>query len=104
VWGVLGAIAQAAPGLEVGTGVSAAVHRIHPVLLAQAAETPVPTSRPGAAWAMAPSTPHTNGALPWVGVHGRRWSEIMAVRNPAWRAATAWATRADGGCSSLERK
>ncbi len=39
VWGVLGAIAQAAPGLEVGTGVSAAVHRIHPVLLAQAAAT-----------------------------------------------------------------
>ena len=39
VWGVLGAIAQAAPGLEVGTGVSSAVHRIHPVLLAQAAAT-----------------------------------------------------------------
>jgi G6PDH family F420-dependent oxidoreductase len=39
VWGVLGAIAQAASGLEVGTGVSAAVNRIHPVVLAQAAAT-----------------------------------------------------------------
>jgi coenzyme F420-dependent glucose-6-phosphate dehydrogenase len=39
IWGVLGAISQAAPGLEVGTGVSAAVHRIHPVTLAHAAAT-----------------------------------------------------------------
>lgn len=39
VWGVLGAIAHAAPGLEVGTGVSAAVHRMHPLTLAQAAAT-----------------------------------------------------------------
>ena len=39
VWGVIGAISQAAPGLEVGTGVSAAVRRIHPVTLAHAAAT-----------------------------------------------------------------
>src|SRR3954453_22856518 len=39
VWAVIGAIAQAAPGMEVGTGVSAAVHRIHPVVLAHAAAT-----------------------------------------------------------------
>src|SRR4051794_2398433 len=39
VWAVIGAIAHAAPGLEVGTGVSAAVHRIHPVVLAHAAAT-----------------------------------------------------------------
>jgi coenzyme F420-dependent glucose-6-phosphate dehydrogenase len=39
VWGVLGAISQAAPGLEVGTGVSAAIRRIHPVVIAHAAAT-----------------------------------------------------------------
>ena len=39
VWTVIGAIAQAAPGLEVGTGVSALVHRVPPVVLAHAAAT-----------------------------------------------------------------
>src|SRR5690348_1062495 len=39
VWPVIGAISQAAPGLEVGTGVSAVVRRIHPVVLAHAAAT-----------------------------------------------------------------
>ena len=39
VWGVIGAIATAAPGLEVGTAVTAMVHRLHPVVVAQAAAT-----------------------------------------------------------------
>jgi G6PDH family F420-dependent oxidoreductase len=39
VWGVLGAIAQATEHLVVGTGVSAAVHRTHPLMLAHAAAT-----------------------------------------------------------------
>jgi coenzyme F420-dependent glucose-6-phosphate dehydrogenase len=45
-WTVLGAIAQATTTLEVGTGVSAALHRMHPVVLAQAAAT-VATLMPG---------------------------------------------------------
>src|SRR4051812_38719164 len=39
VWAVIGAIAQAAPGLEVGTGVSTAGHRMSPLVLAHAAAT-----------------------------------------------------------------
>jgi coenzyme F420-dependent glucose-6-phosphate dehydrogenase len=39
VWGVLGAIAQATERMRVGTGVSAAVSRLSPVVLAQAAAT-----------------------------------------------------------------
>lgn len=46
VWSVLGAIATGTRRLRVGTGVSAAVHRIHPVVLAQAAAT-VATLMPG---------------------------------------------------------
>src|SRR2546423_1345898 len=38
-WSVLGAIAHATSTLEVGTGVSAPVHRLHPTLLAHAAAT-----------------------------------------------------------------
>jgi G6PDH family F420-dependent oxidoreductase len=45
-WSVLGAIAQVTTRLEIGTGVSAAVHRQHPTLLAQAAAT-VATLMPG---------------------------------------------------------
>jgi coenzyme F420-dependent glucose-6-phosphate dehydrogenase len=45
-WTVLGAIAHATTTLEVGTGVSAALHRMHPVVLAQAAAT-VATLMPG---------------------------------------------------------
>ena len=39
VWGVLGAIAQATQQLEVGTGVTAAMQRLHPAIVAQAAAT-----------------------------------------------------------------
>ena len=39
VWGVLGAIAQATEELEVGTGVTAPIQRIHPAIVAQAAAT-----------------------------------------------------------------
>src|SRR5690349_13263691 len=39
VWGVIGAIAASVPELEVGTGVSAALHRVHPLVLAHAAAT-----------------------------------------------------------------
>jgi coenzyme F420-dependent glucose-6-phosphate dehydrogenase len=39
VWSVLGAIANATERLRVGTGVTAPIHRIHPVVLAQAAAT-----------------------------------------------------------------
>ena len=39
VWGVLGAIAQATDALEVGTGVTAPIQRIHPAIVAQAAAT-----------------------------------------------------------------
>jgi coenzyme F420-dependent glucose-6-phosphate dehydrogenase len=46
VWSVLGAIAANTRNLRVGTGVSAAVHRMHPVTLAQAAAT-VATLMPG---------------------------------------------------------
>ena len=46
VWSVLGAIAVSTDELRVGTGVSAALHRMHPVVLAQAAAT-VATLMPG---------------------------------------------------------
>lgn len=39
VWGVLGAIARATERLEVGTGVTAPIQRIHPTIVAQAAAT-----------------------------------------------------------------
>jgi G6PDH family F420-dependent oxidoreductase len=39
VWGVLGAIAQATETLEVGTGVTAPIQRLHPAIVAQAAAT-----------------------------------------------------------------
>jgi len=39
VWGVLGAIAQATEELEVGTGVTAPIQRLHPAIVAQAAAT-----------------------------------------------------------------
>ena len=39
VWGVLGAIAQATERLEVGTGVTAPILRLHPAIVAQAAAT-----------------------------------------------------------------
>jgi G6PDH family F420-dependent oxidoreductase len=45
-WAVLGAIAHATTTLEIGTGVSAALHRLHPVVLAHAAAT-VATLAPG---------------------------------------------------------
>ena len=39
VWAVLGAAAHATSRITLGTGVSSPIHRIHPVLLAQAAST-----------------------------------------------------------------
>ena len=39
VWGVLGAIARATEALEVGTGVTAPIQRLHPAIVAQAAAT-----------------------------------------------------------------
>ena len=39
VWGVLGAIAHATDALEVGTGVTAPIQRLHPAIVAQAAAT-----------------------------------------------------------------
>ena len=39
VWGVLGAIAQATTTLEVGTGVTAPIQRMHPAVVAHAAAT-----------------------------------------------------------------
>jgi coenzyme F420-dependent glucose-6-phosphate dehydrogenase len=39
VWSVLGAIAHATERITIGTGVSAPIHRLHPVMLAQAAST-----------------------------------------------------------------
>jgi coenzyme F420-dependent glucose-6-phosphate dehydrogenase len=39
VWGVLGALAEATRSLVIGTGVSATVNRIHPLVLAHAAAT-----------------------------------------------------------------
>ena len=39
VWGVLGAIAQATDRLEVGTGVTAPIQRMHPAIVAQATAT-----------------------------------------------------------------
>lgn len=39
VWGVLGAIAQATERLEVGTGVTAPIRRLHPAVVAHAAAT-----------------------------------------------------------------
>ena len=39
IWSVLGAIAHATESIALATGVSAPIHRIHPVLLAQAAST-----------------------------------------------------------------
>jgi G6PDH family F420-dependent oxidoreductase len=39
VWGVLGALASAAPGVRLGTGVTCPIMRIHPAVIAQAAAT-----------------------------------------------------------------
>jgi len=39
VWSVLGAIATSTRTLRVGTGVSAVVHRVHPLVIAHAAAT-----------------------------------------------------------------
>ncbi len=39
VWSVLGAMAQAAPGVRLGTGVTCPTIRIHPAIIAQAAAT-----------------------------------------------------------------
>ncbi len=39
VWTTIGAIAQAADALEVGTGVTAMIHRAHPISVAHAAAT-----------------------------------------------------------------
>jgi G6PDH family F420-dependent oxidoreductase len=39
VWGVLGAIARATEHLEIGTGVTAPIRRLHPAIVAQAAAT-----------------------------------------------------------------
>jgi G6PDH family F420-dependent oxidoreductase len=39
VWGVLGAIAHATTTIEVGTGVTAPIQRLHPAIVAQAAAT-----------------------------------------------------------------
>ena len=39
VWTTIGAIAHATDGIEIGTGVTAMVHRSHPVAVAQAAAT-----------------------------------------------------------------
>lgn len=39
VWSILGAIAHATESLEIGTGVTAPIQRMHPVLVAQAAAT-----------------------------------------------------------------
>jgi coenzyme F420-dependent glucose-6-phosphate dehydrogenase len=39
VWTTVGAIAQATDGLEVGTGVTAMIHRTHPITVAHAAAT-----------------------------------------------------------------
>jgi coenzyme F420-dependent glucose-6-phosphate dehydrogenase len=46
VWSVLGAIATATRELRVGTGVSAPIHRMHPLVLAHAAAT-IETLMPG---------------------------------------------------------
>jgi coenzyme F420-dependent glucose-6-phosphate dehydrogenase len=46
VWSVLGAIAASTDRLRVGTGVTAAVHRMHPLVIAHAAAT-VETLMPG---------------------------------------------------------
>ena len=46
VWAVLGAIANATQTLRVGTGVTAAIHRMHPLVIAHAAAT-VETLMPG---------------------------------------------------------
>ncbi len=64
--------------------------------------TPVPTTSLSVAWAIAPSTPHTNGLCGWRSIHGWKWSEMRANEKPASSAARAFATRSRGPCSSLE--
>ena len=46
VWSVLGAIASATDGFRVGTGVTAPIHRMHPLVIAHAAAT-IETLMPG---------------------------------------------------------
>jgi coenzyme F420-dependent glucose-6-phosphate dehydrogenase len=46
VWGVIGGIARATEGLQLGTGVTAPIRRIHPAIVAQAAATAA-TMMPG---------------------------------------------------------
>lgn len=66
------------------------------------AVTPVPISIRSVAWSIAPSSDHTNGAWPWCGTHGCRWSLTIAVVTPAASAAWHWRTSSRGSCSSLD--
>ena len=51
---------------------------------------------------MAPITLQTNGAFPWLSIHGWKWSEIIANSKPMLSAFRAFSTSALGGCSSDE--
>src|SRR5438270_5610819 len=64
--------------------------------------TPVARRRSLVAWAMAPTTLHTNGLCPWLSVHGWKWSETRAYSKPATSPSRAWRTNSMGWCSSLD--
>jgi hypothetical protein len=66
--------------------------------------TPVTTSMSRVAWAIAPSTPHTNGLWPWARNQGWKWSEIATAAKPARSASTAPSTSSGAVCSSPARK
>ena len=68
------------------------------------AVTPVPTSWWSVRSAIAPSVVHTWPAWPCARTHGCRWSEIIAVSNPASSARPASATRSGATCSSLDNQ
>ncbi|MBA2281310.1 MAG: TIGR03557 family F420-dependent LLM class oxidoreductase [Acidimicrobiia bacterium] len=87
-WAVLGAIAGATTELEVGTGVSAAVHRLHPAILAQAAAT-VATLMPGRFFLGLGSGERLNEHITgerWPGAGERRdmLAEVVEILRALW--------------------
>lgn len=55
VWTILGGIARETRTLEVGTGVTCPMIRIHPAIIAQAAATTADSSRADSSWGSAPA-------------------------------------------------
>lgn len=89
VWSVLGAIAQSTRGIQVGTGVTCPIQRIHPAIVAQAAAT-VASMMPGRFFLGVGTGERLNEHVigePWPLVHHRRamLREAIEVIRELWR-------------------